>query len=111
MIWSDSPFSGNYSISDTVSGVRYNGYGSLVVTPRTLGDFTTLGLYMTDPDLNLNDPNNTSGGGGALLLALDPYFAAGTGVAIPQTDTGTASFGGNYAFGAQDLYFIGNPGW
>ena len=110
MVYSGSPIAGSYSISDTVSAVTYNGYGSLTITPTTLGYFTTAGIYMTDPNLNLNDPNNTTGGGGALVLALDPYFAGGTGVVIPQTDTATASFAGNYAFGAQD-YYTGNPGW
>jgi hypothetical protein len=110
MLYSGSPIAGNYSISDTVSAVTYNGYGSLTITPTTLGYFTTAGIYMTDPNLNLNDPNNTTGGGGALVLALDPYFAGGTGVVTPQTDTAPASFAGNYAFGAQD-YYTGNPGW
>jgi hypothetical protein len=110
VVWSGTTIEGNYSISEAVSGVTYNGYGSLAVT-SALGDFTTLGVYLTDPSLNLNDPNNTtSGGGGALVLALDPYFAGGTGVITPQTDTATTSFTGNYAFGAQD-YYTGNPGW
>jgi len=109
MIYGGS-IAGNYSISDAVSAVTYNGYGNLMITPTALGYFTTAGIYMTDPSLNLNDPNNTSGGGGALLLALDPYFAGGTGVVTPQTDTATSSFAGNYAFGAQD-YYTGNPGW
>jgi hypothetical protein len=57
---------------------------------------------MTDPLLNLNDPNNaTSGLGGALLADLDGLNLNGTGVLIPQTDISTASFAGNYAFGAQ----------
>jgi hypothetical protein len=110
VVWPDTAIEGNYSISEAVSGVTYNGYGSLAVT-SALGDFTTLGVYLTDPSLNLNDPNNTSvGGGGGLVLALDPYFAGGTGGITPQTDTATTSFSGNYAFGAQD-YYTGNPGW
>jgi hypothetical protein len=108
--WSGSAITGEYSVSDTVGEFTYNGYGSLTITPETLGDLTTLGLYMTDPTLNLNDPNNTTGAGGALVLGLDPYFAGGIGVVTPQTDTATASFASNYAFGAQD-YYTGNPGW
>jgi len=111
MVWTGATISGNYSISNAVSGVTYNGYGYLAITNGRSGDFTSLGIYMTDPSLNLNDPNNTMGGGGALVLALDPYFAGGAGIVTPQTDTATASFAGNYAFGAQDFYFIGNPGW
>jgi hypothetical protein len=106
-VGSGAPISGDYSISNTVSGVTYNGYGSLTIT--SWGPFA-LGVYMTDPNLNLEDPNATSGGGGALVVALEPYFAGGTGFVIPQTDTATASFAGNYAFGAQDFY-TGNPGW
>jgi hypothetical protein len=110
MVYNGSPIAGNYSISNTVGATTYNGYGNLTITPGNLGYFTTVGLYMTDPNLNLNDPNNTSGGGGALVLALDSYFAGGTGVLTPQTDTATGSFAGNYGFGAQD-YYTGNPGW
>jgi len=109
--------SGNYSISNTVGGVPYNGYGNLTITsPRTppnvvpmAPDVTTMGVYLADPNLNLNDPNNAAGGGGALVLELDPYLAGSMGVLTPQTDTATASFAGNYAFGAQD-YYIGDPG-
>jgi hypothetical protein len=111
VVWSGSPIAGDYSISDTVGAVTYNGYGSLTLTTTSSGAFTTAGIYMTDPNLNLNDPNNTTGGGGgALVLALDSYYAGGTGVVAPQTDASTASFAGNYAFGAQD-YYTGNPGW
>ena len=94
---SNSSISGIYSIAN--GGI--NGYGSLTV--NGLGDFVTLGIYMTDPALNLNDPNNTAGGGGALIADLDRNVV-GTGVLIPQTDTATADFTGNYAFGAQDFY-------
>lgn len=110
IVLSASPIAGSYSISNTLGATTYNGYGSLTITPGSLGYFTTVGLYMTDPNLNLNDPNNASGGGGALVLALDPYFAGGTGVVAPQTDTAASSFAGNYGFGAQDDY-TGNPGW
>jgi hypothetical protein len=109
-VWSGATISGNYSISNTVSEVTYNGYGSLTITPGTSGDFRSIGVYMTDPSLNLNDPNNTTGGGGALVLALDPYFAGGAGVVTPQTDAAPTSFAGNYAFGVQD-FFLGDPGW
>ena len=57
---------------------------------------------MTDPNLNLTDPNNTTSGlGGALIADMDVPLAGGTGVLIPQTDTSSASFTGNYAFGSQ----------
>jgi hypothetical protein len=54
----------------------------------------TYNVYLTDPNLNLLDPNNPSGTGGALLLETD---AADTiGVVIPQTDT-TATLTGGYS--------------
>jgi len=96
---------GTYSISNEVGGTTYNGYGSLTLSPA-LQDTSVLGIYLTDPALNLNDPNNTTGGGGALVADLDGYILNGTGVLTPQTDTATADFTGNYAFGAQE-YNIG----
>jgi hypothetical protein len=88
--------SGTYSIAS-------NGYGNLTITSGTLGDVSVLGIYATDPTLNLNDPNNTaSGGGGAAVVDLDGNVA-GSGVLVPQTDVSTASFDGPYALGFQDF--------
>jgi hypothetical protein len=99
-IVSDSPISGTYSILS-------NGYGSLTITNGGFADVIDLGIYMTDPNLNLNDPNNTTSGlGGAVVADLDVTLN-GTGVLTPQTDTSTASFAGNYAFGAQDFFGCG----
>ncbi len=99
--------SGTYSLPGTP-----NGYGSLTITPGVLGDISVLGIYLTDPNLNLMDPNNTTTGavGGGLIADMDPIpadfaiLSGGTGFLIPQTDTSTASFTGNaspYTFGAQ----------
>ncbi|MGC2398324.1 MAG: hypothetical protein WA510_01010 [Acidobacteriaceae bacterium] len=88
---------GNYSVAG-------NGYGSLTIAPGSLGDISLLGIYMTDPSLNLLDPNNTTSGlGGGLIADMDAVLAGGTGILIPQIDTSTADFTGNYAFGAQDI--------
>ncbi len=92
---------GTYSISNEVGGTTYNGYGNLTLSPA-LQSTSVLGIYLTDPALNLNDPNNTTGGGGALVADLDGFNLNGTGVLTPQTDTATADFTGSYAFGAQD---------
>lgn len=104
----DSPISGSYSVAT-------NGYGSLTITPGDLGDVSVLGIYMTDPLLNLNDPNNTMTGlGGAVVADLDGATGLnGTGVLIPQTNTATTQFAGNYAFGAQAFYNPrgANLGW
>lgn len=90
-----SPISGNYSIAS-------NGYGSLTITSGSLGDFTVLGVYLTDPNLNLIDPNNTSTGvGGAIVADMDALLPGGLGIVVPQTDTSVASFSGKYAFGGQ----------
>jgi hypothetical protein len=101
---SATPISGTYSISS-------NGYGNFTIPAGDLGDVSTLGLYMTDPSLNLLDPNNkTTGLGGALLLDLDMPLAGGTGLVIPQTNTTTASFTGEYSFGGQDQAFLTESG-
>lgn len=113
----DSDEQGSIVAAATISGtyvIATNGYGSLTITNAGLLDVTSLGLYATDPTLNLLDPNNATGGGGALLLELDPGFEGGVGLAIPQTDTATDSFAGSYAFGAQDYdsaFLSGAPGW
>ncbi|MFY9647147.1 MAG: hypothetical protein WAK29_18355 [Terriglobales bacterium] len=91
----DAPISGTYTIAS-------NGYGSSAITAGDLGDVSVFGIYMTDPALNLNDPNNTTSGlGGALIADLDGFTLNGTGVLTPQTDTSTSSFAGPYALGAQ----------
>jgi hypothetical protein len=57
-------------------------------------------VYLTDPKLNLLDPNNPSGAGGALLFEANnpsaPYGNA-IGVMIPQSTPAPASFAGSYA--------------
>ena len=97
--------------AQTISGtysIATNGYGSLNITSETLGPVSVLGIYTTDPTLNLNDPNNTTFPGpgsivaGAVVVDLDTDVA-GSGVLVPQTDTATTSFAGNYALGLQDL--------
>ncbi len=96
-----SPIDGDYSIAG-------NGYGSLFLDGD--GDVGEFGIYLTDPNLNLNDPNNPSGGGGALVLETDGAFF-GTGVVIPQTDNTVADFTGNYAFGMQEYDGGGTSGY
>jgi hypothetical protein len=79
-----------------------NGDGSMAITSANLGNVASLKIYMTDPLLNLSDPNNANGGGGALVLDMDTILPGTTGVIVPQTDTAVASVVGNYAMGAQD---------
>jgi hypothetical protein len=78
---------GNYSFSTTVLG-----YGSMKDITG-LGSIHTLGLYATDPKLNLLDPNNTTAAnlGAALVLDLDDFaqlppqarsVSRGTGIVV-----------------------------
>jgi hypothetical protein len=99
-VWSDlaASFAGTYSLQES----EINGYGNMVVN-EGFGNVANIGIYMTDPILNLNDPNNASGAGGALVLELDDSLPGETGVLISQTDTATADFAGNYAVGFQDF--------
>jgi hypothetical protein len=104
---------GSYSFSSTVLG-----YGSMTGITG-LGSIHNLGLYATDPKLNLLDPNNTTATnlGAALVLELDD-FAQGTGIVVPQ---GTIAPDGSdlnnrYGFGAQAFTGKaslpkGNVGW
>jgi hypothetical protein len=80
------------------------GYGSITLAGN--GDVTTLGVYMVDPVLNINDPNNSSSSNtvpGALIIDLDAGLPGGMGVITPQTDTTVADFTGSYAAGFQDF--------
>lgn len=82
-----------------------NGYGSMTLTGN--GDISTLGVYMVDPALNINDPNNTAADvGGALIVDLDSSVPGGMGVITPQTDTTAADFSGNYAAGFQNFNYF-----
>jgi hypothetical protein len=83
--------------------IATNGYGSLTITGGALIDVTQLGVYMVDPAINVNDPNNASGAGGALVVDLS-LNVAGTGVLVPQTSTTNSDFAGNYVVGLQDLF-------
>lgn len=78
-----------------------DGYGSLTLSGTNTDGLAAFGVYMVDPVLNLADPNNTSGGGGALMLDMD-LNSLGIGRIVPQS-TG-ASFLGNYAFVQNGAY-------
>ncbi len=105
---------GNYSFSPTVLG-----YGSMTGITG-LGSIHKLGLYATDPTLNLLDPNNTTAAnlGAALVLDLDD-FAQGTGIVVPQGTIASdgSDLNNSYGFGAQaympgeGTWPTGNAGW
>ena len=93
------------SISGSPYSIAGNGTGTLTLpgTPSTTEDVSALMVFATDPGLNLYDPNNTAGGGGALILDTDAG-AVGAGYLVPQT---TGSFQGNYA---TNLQFFNSAG-
>ena len=100
----DATLTGSYSIPP-------NGYGTLTIDAGELGDVSALSIYMTDPLLNLNDPNNTANGlGGGLVLDMDSALSGGTGFMVPQTDSSNASLKGKYAFTGQAYAFLYSAG-
>jgi hypothetical protein len=56
----------------------------------------TYNIYLTDPSLNLLDPNNSTGGGGALLLETDSTFST-IGTVVPQAAPMPTALLGPYA--------------
>jgi hypothetical protein len=87
-----STFTGTYTLGTAVAGV---GYGNAALTsPGILGG--SFGVYAVDPNLNILDPNNTTGGGGALLISLTAG-SPGYGVILPQAAPASSNFSGNYA--------------
>ena len=73
---------GTYMISGRPSGT---------LTLSDAAGTSTFNLYLVDPALNILDPSNSSGGGGALLLHTDASIV-GTGVLIPQVVSGSPTF-------------------
>jgi len=88
-----SAINGTYSMDTT-------GYGNMTITNAGALGYNLLGIYGVDLNLNINDPNNPVGGGGALVVELDTE-GLGVGFLVPQTDIVTADFSGNYVFDGQ----------
>jgi hypothetical protein len=88
-------------------GTLANGYGSMSLINN--GDVSLLGVYMVDPALNINDPNNAATDvGGALIVDLSSsgVTPGGMGVITPQTDTTSTDFSGSYAAGFQSFNYF-----
>ena len=90
----DSGNSGALQLGVSWAGSSYSISGS----PR--GTITgpsgqTYNVYLTDPNLNLLDPNNSSGGGGALFLETDANFGT-IGTLVPQPTPSSATLEGAY---------------
>jgi len=90
----DSGNSGALSLGLSWAGSTYSLAGSvrgMITGPNG----QTYNVYLTDPNLNLLDPNNSSGGGGALLLETDATYSA-IGTLVPQASPSSATFAGPY---------------
>jgi hypothetical protein len=71
--------SGSYTTSTTEAGTI-----NLTLTDAVGTTSSTFNVYPVDPTLNILDPNNSTAGGGALLLHTDTNLN-GIGVLIPQS--------------------------
>lgn len=72
------------SVAKTVSGSYKPGASPAALTlTDASGGPATFNVYPVDPTLNILDPNNSSNGGGALLLHTDANIV-GSGVLLPQ---------------------------
>ena len=77
---------GTYMISGSPSGT---------LNMTDAAGTSTFNLYLVDPALNILDPGNSSGGGGALLVHTDASII-GPGVLIPQVVSGSPTFSQNH---------------
>jgi hypothetical protein len=88
----------------TTYGFFSDGYGAITLTGATTDGLANFGVYLVDPTLNVLDPNNTSGGGSALMLDLDTN-TFGIGFVVPQVAGATSP--GNLAFIEDGSYDAG----
>jgi hypothetical protein len=91
--------------SGSAYSVSANGYAYITLSGATTYGLVNFGVYLVDPAVNIADPNNASGGGGAVMLDLD-VNTLGIGMMVPQTSG--ASFTGNYGI-ALDGFLATSP--
>jgi hypothetical protein len=65
-------------------------------------------VYPVDPTLNILDPNNTAGGGGALLLHTDATLV-GSGILLPQNLSAAPNFLGSNALNLENAIAAASP--
>src|SRR5882762_945019 len=85
-VFTGKPVTGMYMISGSPSG-------NLNLTDAA--GTSTFNVYLVDPALNILDPGNSSGGGGAFLLHTDASIT-GTGMLIPQVISGSPAISPNH---------------
>jgi hypothetical protein len=85
-VFTGKPVTGMYMISGSPGG-------NLNLTDAA--GTSTFNVYLVDPALNILDPGNSSGGGGALLLHTDASIT-GTGMLIPQVISGSPAISQNH---------------
>jgi hypothetical protein len=88
--------------SGSITGSTFTGFsaarGMLTLGGNVASTVANFQVYLVDPGVNILDPTNSTGGGGALLLDSD-NSAVGTGAIVPQS-SGT-QFNGNYGLNLQ----------
>ncbi len=89
------------TLTDAEYFMEDDGYGGFQVSGDATDGLSTFGVYLVDPNLNITDPNSTTGGGGALMIELDEDNV-GTGLVVPQTSG--ATFTGSYAITQDGFY-------
>jgi hypothetical protein len=85
------------------------GVGTLDLPPSVdqLLSVTALRIFLVDPAINLADPNNPAGGGGALFMDFDS-LAVCSGQIEPQS---AGDLDGDYAIGFQFVSDVGESDW
>ena len=91
--------SGSYAIPSSAEGT---------IKLTDAAGSSTFNMYLVDPTVNILDPNNTMGGGGALLLHTDANMT-GTGVFLPQHVSATPTFTGTYALNLANSIAVTPP--
>ncbi|HUC52823.1 MAG TPA: hypothetical protein VMR90_02175 [Candidatus Cybelea sp.] len=109
---SDSNASGVPTIPSVGKPVSGSYQPDLAPATLTLTDATggpaTLNVYPVDPTLNILDPNNASGGGGALLLHTDANLV-GSGILLPQNLSAPSNLLGLNALNLENAIVAPSP--
>ncbi len=104
----------NFITSTSIAGqARYsingNGVGTLDLPASVdqLASLASLRVFLVDPAIDLADPNDPAGGGGALFLDYDA-LAVSTGQIVPQS---AGDLAGDYAVSFEFVSSVGENDW